>query len=204
MKHLKMLCLAAAATALALALCATASATVLCKKNQTTNCSERYPAGTVLHATMTTGRTSIWEAIAGNPTMNTCPESTMKITTSNAGSATETVKGPVVSLTWSGSCTGPAATLKTGEAEIHHVTSGPSVVTTKSTEITIGGIFGESCVYGAGTGITLGSIAGGEPATLTINAILPRIAGGFACPAESRWTALYTFTAPKPLYISES
>src|SRR5690349_17580613 len=116
MKYLKMLGLVSTAAVMTLGVSASASGTVLCKQAQTT------------------GSTTILESLSG-VMLNTCPEATTKITTSNAGSATETVKGSVASLTWS-ICVYPQLTLKAGETEIHHVTSGTPTFTTKSTEFT--------------------------------------------------------------------
>ena len=100
MKYLKMLGLVSTAAVMTLGVSASASGTVLCKQAQTTNCSSPYPKGTEVHLTQKTGSTTILESLSG-VMLNTCPEATTKITTSNAGSATETVKGSVASLTWS-------------------------------------------------------------------------------------------------------
>jgi hypothetical protein len=204
MKYAKMLALSGVATVVAMMGIGAGSAwaTTLCKaSNETAMCANDYSQNTILHGTLKTGTTSLFEIVAG-VSFNTCPDSTMKITTSNTGSTTETVKGSVVSLTWS-SCANQTASLKTGEVEIHHSTGGGgAVITTKQTEITMVKM-GVSCVYGAGAVTQIGVLESGSPAELSIDAILGKTAGSFLCPSEMHWLAKYTFTEPKPLYSAE-
>ncbi|HEV2858724.1 MAG TPA: hypothetical protein VGW80_10015 [Solirubrobacterales bacterium] len=206
MKYAKMLGLAlvAAAALMAFVGAGTASATKLCKNNlNTTTCSESYGTGTVIDATLAGEKPSAILETTGGTVLDTCTSSTVKGKTATAGSSTETVKGPIEELTWGG-CTKETKTLTTGELEIHHIAGTDNgTLTAKDTQVTVNGLFeNESCVYGAGTGTDLGVVTGGATATITINALVKRVTGGFSCPAETRWTASYTVTAPKPLYVS--
>jgi hypothetical protein len=61
-----------------------------------------------------------------------------------------------------------------------------------------------SCTYGTGTARDLGTLTGGNPATIDVNTVLIKQAGGFLCPPEAEWTASYTVPVPRPLYIGKS
>jgi hypothetical protein len=127
--------------------------------------------------------------------LDTCGESTLKgtIETNN-----ETVgKGKISSLTF-GDCTRTTNVLSSvGSLEI----ASGGVVTAIGTEWTVleAGI---SCVYGFGSGTKLGTLAGGAPATLTVNTTkLPKVSGGIFCAKEGTWKASYTFTTPGELLV---
>jgi hypothetical protein len=216
MKYLKMLGLAAVAAMalMAFAGAGTASATVLCKKNPTavppavtgTECpkGEDYPSGTVIDGSQTTA-TAILETTGGS-TLDTCTGSTVKGKTSTTGGATATVTGPIEELTWTG-CTFPTSTVTKGSLEIHWIPGTHNgTLTAKGTEVTINTGFFGACTYGASaTGTDLGTITGGNPATMTINALVPLIKNESGlCPSEARWTSHYTVTSPTPLYASET
>ncbi|MDQ3726238.1 MAG: hypothetical protein M3335_10190, partial [Actinomycetota bacterium] len=206
MKHLKTLGLAVAMAAALTALIgtATASATVICKNNtSTSNCTERYLVGTEGTASLATGTTGILETLSGE-TLVTCSESVVKSTLANAGSATTTVESGLSSITFGG-CTRTLATLRPGSAELHHIAGTDNgTLTTKNTEVTVNGIFGSSCVYGAGAALNVGTTVGGNPGSLTINTIVPRISGGFLCPSETRLTAKYVATNPTNAWVAAS
>jgi hypothetical protein len=199
MKYVKMLSLAlvAASALMAFVGAGTASATrIYCGA---THC----PAGTDISATLKTGSTAILETTGGT-TLVTCSGSTVAGKTSNTGSSTETVKGPISTLSWSG-CTNTVNTIVKGELEIHSASpTNNGTLTAKSTQVTVDGIFGESCIYGAGAGLNLGTVVGGSPASISISALVPLISGGGFCPKETRWTANYTVTKPNPLTVHAS
>jgi len=204
MKYIKMLSLAALAAMALMAVvgATTASATVLCKNSSnTTTCSEDYASGTAIEGTITSGTTAVLET-SGGTVLDTCTESTVKGNTETTGGSSATVKGDIKTLTW-GSCTRTTNTLAVGSLEIHHTAGSDNgtLTATGTTEVTIDTIFG-SCVYGTGTGLNLGTVVGGNPATLSINVGVPKISGNFACPATGIWTANYTVTSPKPLFVS--
>ncbi|MDQ3725058.1 MAG: hypothetical protein M3335_04065 [Actinomycetota bacterium] len=208
MKYLKMLGLGAVTAALTVLVGAgTASATVFCKTTTTIGCaagSNDYAAGSSLKLNLTSS--AIYETFGGELLWE-CSGSMLEGKIANTGSTTETVSMPIHTLTWTG-CLKHTTTLNTGELEVHHATGqhgeGSGSLTGKRTEWTINGIFGSSCAYGFGAAVNLGTLKGGNPATIAINTILPRISGGFICPAELRWTASYEVMAPRPLYISEN
>lgn len=93
-------------------------------------------------------------------------------------------------------------TITLGNLEITNI-SGTHNGTLKGndTEVTTSTIFG-SCVYGFAKSLDLGTIVAGSPATLSINAITPKISGNATCPAEARWTASYAFTTPSTLTVT--
>jgi hypothetical protein len=202
MKKLKMLgLLAVAFVALtASAGASTASASVLCKTNANTEtCPEPYFAGQALEATQT-GGTSILEA-PGGTVLDTCTGSTLKGKTTNSGGSSEAVKASVESLSWSG-CTRTTDTLKTGSLEFDWIAGTDNgTLTASGTEWTVETIFG-SCTYGFGAGTDLGTVTGGSPATITIATSIKKISG--PCPESTTWTASYTFTEPKPLYVASA
>lgn len=170
------------------------SATVLCKDAA---CTEPYPAGTEIDASLTGSESMKLEA--GATVLFECSKGTIKGTTTNAGSSTETVKETIAkaNVTW-GDCTKTLDMLAGGEFEFHWSSGTNGTLTAKGLEITINTIFG-SCVLGYGnTPKDLGAVIGGSPATIAISTSLPKISG--LCPSESTWTANYTFTSPTPLY----
>ena len=177
-----------------------ATATVMCKNGvSTTSCTEPYGAGTVIEATLTSGTTMILET-AGGTILDTCTSSTMKAITENKGSAVETYIDDMTSLTF-GNCTRTTNTVTLGSLVTHHIsgTDNGTVTAYDPTHVTIDTIFG-SCTYGNEGELTLGTLKGGNPASITINTNVSKIMGNFACPNPARWTASYTVTAPKPTY----
>ncbi|MGN6276239.1 MAG: hypothetical protein ACTHNP_09975 [Solirubrobacterales bacterium] len=198
MKYLKIMGLAAIAAAALMAFvgASSASATVYCKTNLTTGCAAAgwdYPAGTVIHATSTNSG----KLVAGGITLDTCTGSTIKGKTSNTGSSTETVKGPIEILNW-GTCTNETKTIKLGELETHWISgTDNATLTSIGTEVTVSTVFG-SCVYSASD---LGTEVGGNPATIEIKELGVKLVSG-PCPAETKWTQSFTITEPKPLFVS--
>jgi hypothetical protein len=204
MKYLKMLGLVVAAAAALTALigAGTASATVLCKNNLSTEkCSEPYPVGTVGTASLATGSSATIETLEGT-VLNTCTGSSVKETLKNAGSATTTVTGTIAasSITWTG-CTRAATTLTGGESELHWIAGTDNgTITAKGFEMKINTPFGD-CVYSLGSTMKdWGTVIGGAPGSLTVNAIVTKISG--LCPNEARITAKYTNTEPKAGYVT--
>jgi hypothetical protein len=201
MKPLKILGLAAVAAAALIALvgAGTASATVLCKNNASTSaCSETYGSGQSIEASLS--ETTTLETTSAT-VLDTCTGGTLKAKTTNAGGASETVKANVETLSWSG-CSKTTDTLKNGSLEIHWISGTDNgTLTASSSEWTINTIFG-TCTYGFGTSTDLGTVTGGNPAKVSVNAILTKTAGSGLCPADARWKANYTFTAPQPLYVA--
>jgi len=132
----------------------------------------------------------------------TCTESTIKGKTSNTGSATETVKGNIETLTFS-PCNATVTVLRKGSLEVHTdeegITSGNGTLTGSGTEFTVA-VSGVTCTYGT-SNTDLGTLTGSSPksnatATLDLTADLLKFAGGFLCASPARWEGTYTVTEP--------
>lgn len=124
-----------------------------------------------------------------------------------SGGATTTVKlqSGKEEIKWGG-CVSPWANLSAGEFEIHHIAgTSNGTVTARGFETTVlYPIFELDCVYVYGSGIDLGVITGGSPATLHLNVVLPRSGtSSIACPITARFQAEEAFTEPNtPIYVS--
>ncbi|HET7455150.1 MAG TPA: hypothetical protein VFJ76_06485 [Solirubrobacterales bacterium] len=204
MKHLKMIGLAAVAAAALMAFlgAGTASATVICKNNLNTNaCSEPYPVGTKGKASLAAGSSALLETTAGEALV-TCTGSVIESSLKNAGSATTTVESNVSTMSFTG-CTREVKVIKGGYAILHHIAGTDNgTLTTVETEVTVNGIFGTSCTYGAGTGMDVGITVGGNPGSMSLNVVFPRTAGSFLCPADARFTGKYTATEPTNAWVA--
>jgi hypothetical protein len=207
MTHMKILGLTVVAVAAMMAIVggSTASATVLCKNNlNTSTCSEKYAAGTVLSTSVKAG-TSITLETTGGTVLDKCSGSTLTSKIENAGSATTTASGKTSELTWSG-CTVETKTIVNGSGETHWISGTDNgTLTTSSTEVTVNTGFFGACVYGPGNGKDMGAVTGGAPAGLAISAIitLTKNESGL-CPSETRLTGEYTVTSPSPLWFASS
>jgi hypothetical protein len=213
MKYVKMLGLAAVAMAALMAVfgASSASATVLCKTKPTesgttgTTCPTgwAYPAGTKNHAVSVGGI-----ALHTSGLTIECKSSTIEGEFENEGSATETVKGPVKTLTFEG-CNCEVKVLKTGTQEVHWVPDTfNGTVTGNGAEITAtcSTIFGTlHCIYVANN-LDLGeSTASTSPETaaiLHVNVTVARSPTNALCEEEAKWTATYETTTPKPLWFA--
>ena len=195
MNYLKGLALAAAMAAVFVVFGAgTASATVVCKTS-TSPCSSPYLKGTVFKSILTPGTTAVFKA--GFMTIE-CTEGSGSVETTTNGSATETVKGVTKTLSFGG-CNAEFKVLKTGTGEIHWTSKTNGTFTAEGMEVT-GSALGVDCVYGGAinSGITLN---GGTKPTISINAKVPLISGGFLCANPGTMTASLTVTDPTPLYV---
>jgi hypothetical protein len=202
MKHLKTLGLAAIAAAALMAFlgAGTASATVICKNNlNTEKCSEPYPVGT--EGTASLVESAKLTDTSGN-VLDTCTGSTIKSTLKEAGSATTTVKSGVSTMTFTG-CTFPTTVINGGSAELHWISGTDNgTLTTFNTEVTINtGLFG-SCIYGPGNGADVGTTVGGNPGSMTLNVVVTRFGGNFACPATAKFTGKYVATSPTNAWVA--
>jgi len=206
MKHLKMLGLATIA-ALALVGTGSASATVLCKTPLTSGCATSgwdYGVGTTFHFTTKAATTGVFET-TGGVVLITCTGGTLHGSLSNTGGSASTASGLLSSWAW-GTCSRATNTLTLGNIEIHHEagTDNGTLTMTGGIQWTVNTIFG-SCVFGTGEALDVGTITGGNPATInTGKAVVPKISGNAACPMHEVWNATYTITAPTPLYVSAS
>jgi hypothetical protein len=183
MKHIKMLGLAVMAAAAFMAFTGSASAQTLTS-----------PAGTEYTGTIEATASGSLLLKAGFANI-TCTSSTVagKVTTNNNTHAA----GAISTLTYSNCGSATVDTLKTGELTIQKSTG---AVSGSGSEVTVA-VFGTSCVYGTKTGTALGTLTGGTPAKMTINANLPLISGGFGCANPANWSGSYTVTNPKTLLV---
>jgi hypothetical protein len=204
MKYIKILGLAAVAAMALMAFGAgTASATKLCTTaGDTTNCGSHYPINTTVEGTLT--GSAVLETTGGT-VLDTCTGSTVSGKTTSTAATGSTVTGNVETLTWTG-CTFTTHTIAKGSLEIKHISGTDNgTLTGRNQEVTIKtGLFGP-CIYGTAAGTDLGTVTGGNPASITINALVPLTKDdGGICPSEARWTASYAITTPKPLYVSHN
>jgi hypothetical protein len=198
MKYLKGLAIAAAMAAVFVVFgAATASATVICK-TKTSPCGSPYAKGTTFNAVLTPGTTAVFKA--GFMTIE-CTEGSGSVEMTTSGSATETVQGLTKTLSFGG-CNAEFKVLKTGSGEIHWTSKTNGTFTAEGMEVT-GSALGVDCVYGGkiSSGITLN---GGTSPTISINAKVPLISGGFLCANPGSMTASLTVTEPTPLYVLAS
>ncbi|MGN6276334.1 MAG: hypothetical protein ACTHNP_10480 [Solirubrobacterales bacterium] len=207
MKYVKMLGLAAVAAMALMAIvgAGSASATVLCKNNTSSPCSEVYGANTVVKAKIKSGTSALLENTSGT-IEDTCTESAIQGETANAGSSTTTVESkaiPAANLTWGASCTNTTDTTAGGKLEIHASTGGNGTVTAKEFKVTIN-LAGVTCTFGAQTGINLGTFTGGTEPTLNINVVVNKVEGSFLCPGDATWKGTYVVTSPTPMFTVTS
>ena len=197
MKYVKILGLAAvAAMALTAFLGAgSASATVLCKTTSTP-CGAGWIYSGPLVLSKDPGTTPILESTGGT-IEDTCTEAETSGEITNAGGASSTVVGSVEHLSFNNCTNTTTVTVETGTLELHHISGTDNGTVTASgafaVDITFAGV---TCTYGVGNGIDLGTFTGGKPATMDVNAVVPKKAGGFLCPSDSVWKANYVVTTP--------
>lgn len=211
MKYVKMMSLVAMAAMVLMAFvgASNASATVFCRTEPTTGgtgttgttCPEgwAYPAGTRNHE-VNVGAVSL------KTEFNTieCKKSTIEGEIENEGSATETVKGPVRTLTFE-ECNCETIVLKPGTQEFHWIPDTfNATLTSSGNEVTAkcNTIFGTvHCIY-LTQNTDLGEITGGAPATAHIEASIPRLSTSSVCAGEALWKGTYEVTSPTPLYFA--
>jgi hypothetical protein len=191
MKFWKIFSLSVAATValVAFAGVGTASADELC--TEPANAMNMCPAGkliTEVHGTLV--GSARWAATDNSP-INTCTTGTMKDNSISQGTGIRPVNGSPV-YTW-GSCNFPTKTVANGTLDASAASGGGTTVTATETQVTFNTVLFGSCVYGAGTGTDLGSIANGGK-TLAVNVATSKISGGGACPAWVLFTATIEVT----------
>jgi hypothetical protein len=180
-----------------------AAASVACKVDThfytayTCPAAQLWPANTVITTTLE-GSSTVKN---GSTTLSSCTGGKFTSTIVNAGSSTSTVTGSNTTVDLE-SCTSSIHTENLGSFEIHHI-SGTADGTVTTSGMVIGNtVFGTNCLYETGSGKDLGTLSGGSPASLSINASLnesePR---KFICPDTATWTAKWIATSPKPLYM---
>ncbi|HYH54077.1 MAG TPA: hypothetical protein VD761_08095 [Solirubrobacterales bacterium] len=185
MKHLKMLGLALVAAAALMAFAGPASATTVTS-----------PAGTEYTGEINATATSSLLLQAGFANI-TCTESVVKGKIESNGGAT--ASGKITTLSFS-ACNATVDVLKNGSLSIASTGGGSGTVSGSGSEVTVSTL-GVSCVYGTAGGTALGTLTGGTPAKMTINAKLPKISGGFLCASPASWSGSYQVTSPGTLLV---
>jgi len=210
MKYTKMLALAAVAVGALTAFlgAGTASASKFCSTTVSPcPAGQNWPVNTVIDFSIPSPGGSVqWNDTSGN-TLNSCTSSTIKGQITNAGSATSTVTSSIGELTWP-ACIFTTKIMTKNSLEVHQIagTSNGTVTSDGAIEVTMNtGAFG-SCIYGAATGVDLGTITegSGTGATFHANAVTTRFGSNFLCPSTSRWTGTYVLTSPAGTTLSVS
>jgi len=202
MKYVKMLGLAVmAAVFMAIVGAATASATVICENNlNTEKCSAPYAIGTKGTASVPAG-SSVSLTNTANESLDTCTESTVTGVLKSQG-AEKPALSELSSITF-GNCTFPTKTVNPGRGELTWIKGTDNgTLFTYETQATINTIFFGSCIYGV-TGTDMGTTVGGNPGSLTVNAIVEKFSGSaFACPSTAKLTGTYVATSPTNAWVS--
>jgi len=204
MKYAKMLGLVTAAALMAMLWAGSASATVLCSEYKTP-CPQGkgLGKGTQLEMSLRTGESLTITDIA-KTLLDTCTGSTVKGKTTNDGSATETIKGNVESITYE-NCKSTLKDLKLGTFEVHYV--GPKTtgeLTSIGAEVTMV-VAGSSCDYGTVGGVDLGKMESDETESPEFDeeTTWEKEEGGFICPGSIIVKGIYNITAPAKVYFKE-
>jgi hypothetical protein len=216
MKYVKMLGLAAVAAAALMAFvgATSASATVLCKTNPTAGAGETTgtvcPSGQAYGTKEPSTGVAIHAVNTGTVKLDTSFK-TIECTGSTLGGETNAeegspLTGPEGTLTFTG-CNCTVTVLKAGTVSIEWISGTHNgTVTSSGNETTTSckTIFGTvHCIY-VTSGTHVGTLTGGNPATLSASATIPVDAehSNGLCPQESKWTASYEVTTPKPLFVA--
>lgn len=101
--------------------------------------------------------------------------------------------GEVTSFSFSG-CAGTVDVLSKGSLSVGE----NGALSGSGQQITITQL-GISCVYGTGTGTSLGTVVAGSPAEVLESATLPKQSGGAFCATSGSVAARYKITSPNPL-----
>jgi hypothetical protein len=177
----------------------TASATVLCGNKETTKCAAPFGVGTTLKAS------AIVTTVIHTPFKTIeCKKSTLVGKTKNQSGVS--VEGTIDELTYA-ECNCTVNVLKNGTFGIFNNagTDNGGFVTT-GTEITVNcsSPFGTiHCIYLTNS-TELGTVIGGNPAKIVMEATLPAVVTNALCPEERTLTAEYEVTSPNPLYVGAS
>jgi hypothetical protein len=191
MKYIKILSLMAVAAAAFMAMAGSASATII------ESTAGQLGKGAVIESS---GTNAVLKA--GFATVE-CANSAVSGVVTNAGGASSTVEGDISTLDFT-NCNMTVTTLKEGTLVVHHISGTKNgTLTSTGAEVKVDN-HSVSCVYGTPNATDIGTITGGEPATLNASASLTKISGGFLCANTAAWTASYTVTNPTSLFVTAS
>jgi hypothetical protein len=201
MKYVKMLGLAAVAAAALMAFVgsSTASATVLCA---TTPVGEVCPTGwaaSEIHATTTEKPklTSTFKTVE-------CDESTVSGSITTEGGNSSTASG-AASLSFTGHCNCTVVVASGGTLEVHAIAgTNNGTVTSNNATVTIqcSTIFGAvHCNY-VTNNKDIGTLVGGETATMNITIKIEEESTSGLCDPEATWHGNYSVTTPMGLWVA--
>jgi hypothetical protein len=180
-----------------------ASADVFCTVNNTPECSHGAEIS-VIEPTLVKGSSLKLTDTSGNP-LHTCSDSTISVNIEKQGEGVEP-EGKTSTFDWSG-CTNPTTTVKNGSLKVETRETSPGVfvhtVTAFGTEVTTQIPFFGSCVFGVGSGVSLGDLVLGNTAVLHVNTSVSKTSGGFACPSSYKWIADYQIANHSAVWISK-
>jgi hypothetical protein len=198
MKYVKMFGLLAVAAAALMAFAGAASATTVTSPTGTA-----IANGTKIHAESEGGHVKLHTDIAEI----LCPSTVEGEITTNSLTGTD-ASGPITTLIF-----GTKATEGCTNGWVVHVNLPGSLSVRHNTGTYNGDLFssgatvtatrfGVECAYQTNN-TTIGTLTGGEHATLHIEAVIPRHGGSSLCGSSAaNWTGSYTVTKPTPLFIS--
>jgi hypothetical protein len=192
MKYVKMFGLAAlAAAVMAFVAVGTASAAIIESSSGT-----QYKAGTEIKAA-SEGTTELHPPIGS---IN-CANSTVAGTTSNDGGAGVNVTGNISSLTFT-ECNAKVTVLANGSLSVATGSGSNGTLFGTGNEVTVE-YLGFHCIFKTNN-TKLGTVTGGSPATLDIEATIPRTGGksGAFCGTTAQWTGSYAVSSPSSLLVT--
>jgi hypothetical protein len=169
----------------ALSLATPASATVLCQEEKDP-CSTTYPVGTKIAGELSQEKT-LFTGFA-----DSCTESSFTAEVTNGGGSSSTVTIAFTSLSWGG-CGRVKQVVQAGSMEIHHLSKSFEGRGTWTGLVYKDGF----CTYTvAATGVNAAIVAG-SPGELLVETT----ATSPSC-LKQTWEAVFTVTAPSPLYVA--
>lgn len=198
---------AAVAAVLALVGAGMASATVLCQTNASTiNCGapNHVKAGSTVEAALEGTNQAVFEDMSNNVKWK-CPSSVIRGTTEQTGSAMENVSlsVPAIELSFS-NCGTTIDNGAAGTIEMEWIPkTDNATLTVKGFKIEINAFGSEWCIYEFTTVTDMGVLKGANPASISVNAVIPRVNVCSFGPTSLRWTGTYTVREPNPLYVTE-
>jgi hypothetical protein len=200
----------AAVAVAAVAAAAPASAAVFCKVESAGSCgaANTYPLGTEVKGELEAG--TVFKVEEGTKLMAECRKSPIMAKVSNPGGSGIAVVTQVENLAFS-ECREEAVLVDLrGSLEVSSIAgTNNGTVVWKGAEFTMNYI-GAHCAYvpstavGADAGKIIASPLSTSHAVFDLTMKLTRKEGVFPCPTEASFTAQYTLTLPKPLYVTAS
>jgi len=191
MKYVKILGLLAVAAAALMAFAGTASATSV---TETTGGAAATPT---IHAVNEGGHVTL-----ANPIANISCSSTVSGAVESHGSGIA-ASGNIGELLFTG-CTNSWHVTATanGSLEVNWTSGHSGLLTSKNAKVDTTRL-GVTCVYGTGAGTAIGTVTGGSPATLKIEASIPIVAAessGLCGTGNAKWEGSYVTTSA--LYVA--